>query len=217
MLTREQVVQGTLDEWELFAELISGLDEAQWSTPSRCEGWEVRDIAAHVMGTTIDSAKGTIGQRTADQEAAEGRHLSPQAMAADLRRAAASLGKLMDGLDEAAWAGPSPVPDLSLGDGILTLWYDTWIHGDDIRAALGLPSVRGGGLIASVEHVVQQLGKRGWGPARIALHGLPELRVGEPNGHVVTADPHEFVLVGTGRADPAPLGLDATVNIYAPA
>ena len=215
MLTKEQVVQGTQDEWELFAELISGLDEAQWSTPSRCEGWEVRDIAAHVMGTAIDSAKGTIGQRTADQEAADGRHLSPQAMAADLRRAAASLGKLMDGLDDAAWAGPSPVPDLSLGDGILALWYDTWIHGDDIRAALGLPAVRGGGLIASVEHVVQQLGKRGWGPARIALHGLPELRVGEPNGHVVTADAHTFVMVGTGRADPTPLGLDATVNIYA--
>ena len=30
----------------------------------------------------------------------------------------------------------------------------------------------------------------------------------------MTGDPLQFVLVATGRADPAPLGLDASVNIY---
>jgi hypothetical protein len=41
------------------------------------------------------------------------------------------------------------------------------------------------------------------------------LSVGQANGTTVEGDPMEFVLVATGRADPARLGLGADVNIYA--
>ena len=44
---------------------------------------------------------------------------------------------LLDVIDDDAWAGPSGVPDLTLGEGVLTLWFDTYIHADDIRAAVG--------------------------------------------------------------------------------
>ncbi len=30
------------------ADLLDGLDEAQWATPSLCEDWTVRDVAAHM-------------------------------------------------------------------------------------------------------------------------------------------------------------------------
>lgn len=215
MLSREQVTQGTLDEWERFAALVEPLSEAQWSTPSRCEGWEVRDVAAHVYGTAHDVLAGTVGQRTPEQEAAAHRHLSPAELAAELRGVAAALVPLATSLDDAAWAAPSPAPDLTIGEGMLALFYDTWIHADDIRAALGMASERGEGLTAAVEHVAEQLGRRHWGPARLALQGLPELSVGAANGTTVEGDPLEFVLVATGRADPTRLGLDATVNIYA--
>ncbi len=215
MLTRHQVLQGTFDEWELFAELVAGLDDAQWSTPSRCEGWQVRDVAAHVYGTAHDVLAGTVGQRTPEEEAAAHRHLSPRELAAELRRAAAGLQPLASAIDnDATWASPSPAPDLTVGEGMLALWYDTWIHADDIRAAAGLPTVRGGGLVAAVAHVAEQLGKRQYGPVRLALHGLPELPVGEANGHAIAAEPHHFVMVATGRADAAELGLEPTVNIY---
>lgn len=219
MLTRQQVIQGTNDEYELFAELISGLDEAQWSTPSRCEGWEVRDVAAHVFGTVHDVLEGTVGQRTPEQEAEAHRHMSPREMAAELRRIGVALAPLVASLDnDDAWTSPSPAPDLTVGEGMLALWYDTWIHGDDIRAAVGLPSVRGAGLVAAVAHVHEQLNKQAkWGPARLALQGLPELAVGQADGRVVDADPFQFVIVATGRADSAELGLEPTVNIYAPA
>jgi uncharacterized protein (TIGR03083 family) len=216
MLTRQQVLQGTMDEYELFAELVAGLDDAQWSTGSRCAGWEVRDVAAHVYGTAHDVLAGTVGRRTPEEEAAAHRHLSPRALAAELRRAVAGLAPLAEALDDdAAWASPSPAPDLTIGEGMLALWYDTWIHGDDIRAAVGLPSVRGGGLVAAVAHVAEQLGKRQYGPVRLALQGLPEVSVGEANGHVVTAEPHQFVMVATGRGDAATLGLEPAINIYA--
>jgi hypothetical protein len=107
-----------------------------------------------------------------------------------------SLQTLVDVLDDDAWNGPSPLPDLSLGHGVLTLWYDTYVHGDDIRAALDRPSERGAGLDASVAYLTVELERRGWGTP------------------TVTDDPLQFVLVATGRADPASIGLDASVNIY---
>ena len=216
MLTRQQVVQGTLDEWELFATLVAGLDDAQWSTPSRCQGWQVRDVAAHVFGTANDVLAGTVGQRTPEEEAAAHRGMSQRELAAALREKVAALGPLVATLDnDAAWASPSPLAGVSIGEGVLALWYDTWIHGDDIRAAIGLPAVRGAGLLAAVEHVAEQLTKREWGPARVALQGLPEFAVGEANGHVVRAEPHRFVMVATGRAPASELGLEPSVNIYA--
>jgi len=215
MLTREQILQGTMDEWELFAELVAGLDDAQWSAPSRCQGWQARDVAAHVYGTAHDVLAGTVGQRTPEEEAAAHRHLSPRELAAELRATVAGLRPLIDSLDDAAWASPSPLPEVTIGEGVLALCYDTWIHADDIRAAAGLPSVCGAGLLSAVDHVVQVLTKRAWGPARLALQGLPELVVGQANGRVVSADPYRFVMVATGRADSAELGLEPSVNIYA--
>jgi len=219
MLTRPQVTQGTLDEWERFAALVEPLDAAQWDTPSRCAGWAVRDVAAHVYGTAHDVKAGTVGSRTPDQEAADHRHLSPTELAAELRAFAAALAPLVASLDDdATWASPSPAPDLTIGEGVLALYYDTWIHADDIRAALGMPAERGDGLLAAVEHVTEQLDKRHWGPASLALRGLPELTVGAAgtaDSTRVEADPHEFVMVATGRTPAAALGLDPTVNIYA--
>jgi uncharacterized protein (TIGR03083 family) len=215
MLTREQVAQGTLAEWEGFAQLVEGLDDAQWAAPSRCEGWQTRDVSGHVLGTAVDVEKGVFGSRTPEDQARDYHDLSPREHAAELRRSAAELAKLVTTLDDNAWGAPSPAPDLTIGEAILALWYDTWIHGDDIRAAVGMPSDRGEGLVAAVEHVAEVLGKRQWGPARLALHGLPEMSVGQANGTTVEGDPMEFVLVATGRADPARLGLGADVNIYA--
>lgn len=219
MLSKRAVVQGTLEEYELFAELVSGLDEAQWSAPTRCDGWEVRDVAAHIYGTAHDVLAGTVGQRTALQEAEAHRHLSPRELAAELRTVVTQLRALFESLDDATWAAKAPGPlDFTFGSGILALWQESWLHADDIRAACGLPFVGGAGLTATVEHVASELGKQAkWGPARLALEGLPELRVGEANGggHLVSADPHRFVLVATGRLDSAELGLEPMVNIYA--
>jgi len=44
---------------------------------------------------------------------------------------------------------------------------------------------------------------------------MGEVAVGAGKGRRITGDPLEFVLVATGRADPARIGLDPSVNIYA--
>lgn len=72
-------------------------------------------------------------------------------------------------IDDDAWAGPSGVPDLTLGEGVLTLWYDTYVHADDIRVALGQESERGDGLDATIAYLAKQLTAKNWGPATLAL------------------------------------------------
>ena len=168
-LPRTEVTIGLLEELERFKGLIQPLTPAEWATPSRCTGWTVGDVAAHVIGGMADVAAFRL----------EG-----------------------------------------LGTGVEALWHDAWLHGDDILCALGRPSERGDGMKASVSHIADVLTREGWGPAVLALDGLPDFAVngGPANGSSgrsrFSGDPLAFVLAATGRADPRPLGLDESANIY---
>ena len=213
VLVRTDVARGVLDEYESFAALVESLDTKAWATPTRCTGFEVRDVAGHVIGLAEDVAKGVPGSRNAEEEAASVRGDSPAQAAARLRAVIESLRPLLDALDDDMWNGPSGVPDLTFGRGVLTLWYDTYVHADDVRAALGAASERGAGLAASVEYLAGELTAKGWGPATLALDGVARSDVGE-GGREITGDPLQFVLVATGRADPATMGLAPGVSIY---
>ena len=214
MLTRPHVSQGCLAQYEDLAVLIEGLTEAQWNAASRCGDWQARDVAGHVIGLAEDTAAGVPGSRNSAEEAASVRHESPAGAAARLRAATATLHALLDAIDDDAWNGPSGVPDLTLGQGVLTLWYDTYVHADDIRAALGRESERGDGLDATIAYLAGQLTTRGWGPATLALDGAGRHDVGA-GGQEITGDALQFALVATGRADASTMGLDPEVNIYA--
>jgi uncharacterized protein (TIGR03083 family) len=214
-LSRQQVVAGLLAEYEVFASLVEPLDVTEWNTATRCVGWLTRDVAAHVLGNAIDTATGAIGSRSPDEQARALRVRDPMSLAAELRRTAARLSPTLFRLDAARWTAPVPLHDYTVGEGILTLWYDAVVHGDDIRAALGHPPTRGPGLIAALECVVQRLQQRGWGPAHLTLDGIDEFSIGT-GGPVLRGDPWQFLLVATGRADPRTLGLDDRVCIYRP-
>jgi uncharacterized protein (TIGR03083 family) len=213
--TRTELANGLVAEYAAFADLIEGLDEGAWRKATRCEGAEVRDIAGHVTGLAEDVTIGAPGSRLFAEEAASLRELPPREVAQHLRDANVPIGDLVTSLDEEAWNGPSPVDGLTLGRGVLTLLYDTYVHNDDIRAALGMPSARGLGLRASVEYLAGELTTRGWGPAQLHLDGMAPVSVNGDGGPTVTGDALAFVLAATGRTDPSLLGLDASVNIYA--
>jgi len=213
VLVRTDVARGVLDEYESFATLIESLDASEWAAPTRCAGFEVRDVAGHVVGLAEDVAKGVPGSRNAEEEAASVRGDSPVQAGARLRAVIESLRPLLDALDDDMWNGPSGVPDLTFGRGVLTLWYDAFVHADDIRVAAGRPSERGAGLAASVEYLAGELTTRDWGPATLALDGLPRHDVSGGGGDIA-GDPLQFVMVATGRADPATIGLQPGVSIY---
>jgi len=212
-LSRTHIANGSLAEYDAFADLVDGLTEEQWNAAARCDGWQVRDVAGHVVGLAEDVAAGKPGSRNADEEAASVRHETPAGAAARLRAAVASLRALLDVIDDDAWAAPSGVPDLTLGEGVLTLWYDSYVHADDIRDAIDVPPERGTGLDATICYLAKELTTRGWGPATLAFDGAGRYDVGA-GGPEINGDAHQFMLVATGRADASTMGLDSSVNIY---
>jgi uncharacterized protein (TIGR03083 family) len=217
-LDRAQITTGILAELDTFAELIRPLDAEALATPSRCEGWTVRDVAGHMVGQMTDVVEGRLdglgGPEATARQASEragrtGKELADE-LADDRVRATEMLGQF----DDAAWNGPVGSDfEGTIGEGVHALWFDGYVHADDIRAALGMPPVRTPGLNASIHFVARDLTNRGWGPATLALDGVDVVDVGG-GGEKVTGDPYQFLLAATGRADPSPLGLDERVNIF---
>ena len=200
-LPRDEVADGLLSEMDAFEELLRSLGAEEWETPSRCAGWTVGDVARHAVGSMADVVAGRLNglgtpevtKREVDERA--GRTAEQLAdECAEVRKAAAGM---LPVFDDDAWNAPAPGGyDGTLGDGVEALWYDFWLHGDDIRAAVGRPSVLGAGLRSGVSHVRTELAKVGW------------------DGDVPNEgdDAFNFILAATGRA---PSGADGPANIYA--
>jgi uncharacterized protein (TIGR03083 family) len=215
-LPREEVVPGLLTEFGDFEALVRTLSAAELASPSRCVGWSAGDVAAHVIGQIADITAGRFeGLGTPEvtaRQVEERRGRTAAELADELGAATKAAADILASFDDAAWAGPSPTGVGTLGDGVESLWFDAWLHADDIRAATSRPTQPGPGVRASLSHLAQLLSEEGWGPATLAFDG-DEFPVAG-GGPAVTGDPVQFVLVATGRGNPEALGFDETVNIY---
>jgi uncharacterized protein (TIGR03083 family) len=166
-LQRDVVSDGLLDELDQFESLLRSLTKADWAAPSRCDGWTVADVAAHTVGSMVDVVAGRLdglgSPEVTARQVAERRGRRPADVAdecAEVRKAAVGLIAVFD---DAAWLAPAPGGfDGSLGDGVEALWFDTFIHADDIRWALDRRSETGPGLAGAVSHVNYILARRGW-------------------------------------------------------
>ena len=136
---RKRTLAGLLREYEAFADLLSALDLSMWQASTRCANWQVRDVAAHVVGQALDVTTGASGSRSPDEQAAALRTHSRAWHAAALRRTKSNLAALAAPVDDARWAGPSPLPHFTLGQGMHALQHDAYMHGDDIRHATSQP------------------------------------------------------------------------------
>jgi uncharacterized protein (TIGR03083 family) len=216
-LPREEVVPGLLVEFAEFGALVRSLDESELAAPSRCTGWSAGDVAGHVIGQTVDITAGRFeGLGTPEvtaRQVEERRGRTPAELADELAAATKIAADILASFDDAAWAGPGPSGPGTLGDGVESLWFDAWLHADDIRAATGRPTEPGPAVRASVSHIASQLTEQDWRPATLSLDGVEEFVVAG-GGPAVTGDAVQFVLVATGRGDPSVLELDETVNIY---
>jgi uncharacterized protein (TIGR03083 family) len=210
---RHRTITGLVDEYRSFAQLIGALSDSDWTRETRCTSWQVRDVAAHVVGQAIDTVSGAIGSRMPDDQAAALRSESPTVLAAQLHTALSSITQLATVIDDAAWSAPSPVPGLTLGQGTHALLQDAYVHGDDVRAALGLPFDGGPGLHASLDFVLGALLRDDTArvePDLARLLAVPAERFTQQTGLAA----YDFLLAATGRRDPAPLRLPKSVNIF---
>jgi uncharacterized protein (TIGR03083 family) len=211
--TREHTVAGLLREYRSFVDLVKGLDANAWRRPTRCVGWQVRDVAGHVVGQLIDTVNGTAGTRLAGEQALEMREHSAGALAAQMQTAAESFARLSRALDDTNWIGPSVIPRFTLGLRVHVLLHDAYIHRDDIRAALAMAPDRGPGLVDSLDFVLGELIRNGAASAEPSVARLLDIPA-EVFTKATGVDADKFLLAAIGRLDTARLGLPESVNIY---
>jgi uncharacterized protein (TIGR03083 family) len=108
---REHTVAGLLREYRSFADLVAGLDADAWRRPTRCVGWQVRDVAGHVVGQLIDTVTGAAGTRSSDEQAAEMREHTPSALATQMQSAYDSLAHLLGHWTTRIGLGPARFHD----------------------------------------------------------------------------------------------------------
>ena len=219
-LPRDDVSQGLLQELDDFEKLLLSIDEDDWGKPSRCEGWTVAGVASHAIGGIADVVNGNleglgtpeVTQREVDERVGK----SAAELADETAQVRKQVNDMLPLFDDAAWEAPAPGGyEGTLGDGVEALWFDLYMHADDMRSAIGRPPERSDGLRAAASHIATELTKRTWGPAMLAFDGLPEFPVSGGSGTRIDGDGHQFALVATGRDNPSTLGLDDSVNLYA--
>ncbi|MGH9086133.1 MAG: maleylpyruvate isomerase N-terminal domain-containing protein [Acidimicrobiales bacterium] len=146
-----------LRQRQRLRDVLAGLDQAQWATESRCAGWSVQDVIAHLVGTNqfwaASMAAGLAGVPTrflgsfdpvaTPAEMVGGmRSLTPADVLARFVESNAALAALVGDLDPDAWtvlaeAPPGHVPLHAVA--LHALW-DAWIHERDVVLPLGLPA-----------------------------------------------------------------------------
>ena len=138
-----------------LGEVLSTLSEDQWATPSRCDGWTVFDVVAHLAGTNqywVVSARGALdGKPTrylvgfdpaatpADMVDAM-RHLTPADVLASFLDGVEQLEATVGSLDDEQWSLPAETPPghIALHGMVRHALWDGWVHERDVLLPLGL-------------------------------------------------------------------------------
>jgi uncharacterized protein (TIGR03083 family) len=204
-LSRTDISDGLVDELHALEQLLRSLSQAELDSPSRCAGWTAGDVARHAIGSIADATSGRLdglgSPEVTAREVAERAGKTAAELADECAAVATAAAGLMSIFDDTSWEAPAGGGfEGTLGRGVEALWYDTWLHADDVRSSLGRPSEAGNGMRAALSHVDFELGKLGWTGA------VPTLD--DPSAMT-------FILAATGRVDAASFGANAPIDIYA--
>ncbi|MFZ1161505.1 maleylpyruvate isomerase family mycothiol-dependent enzyme [Mycobacterium sp.] len=180
IVDKSEVLSGLFGTWYSLDQLLSGLSEQQWQTPTPLPGWCVHDVVAHMIGT--ESALHGLGAPNADIDAATldhvrndvgvaneawVRHLSPESGAALLERFRSITADRRQRLNDMSiddWNAPTPTPVgmESFGRFMRVRLFDCWMHEQDIHDGVGLPSseveLSGPGARLSLDEIAATMG-----------------------------------------------------------
>lgn len=193
-MTAAAEVLGQIEAERLdLCDFLDGLGPDDWSVPSLCPGWTVRDVVAHLTvpgGSVLAGLRAFVGARgnwermVADQARARAAAFPPEVLIVQLRAAAAS-------------------PHRPLGSKPLDPLVDALVHGQDIARPLGrrrpMPVER---AVPALGHVVASP----WYGARKRLRGVCLVATdagwssGDGGDPEVRGPAGDLLLVATGRS-----------------
>lgn len=133
---------------------LAALGDGAWRVPTRCEGWDVQDVAAHLDGTNrfwdLSLTSGLAGDPTRflvgfDPKATPAamvdavRDADPAATLAGLTESTEALCRTIEGVSGDQWdtLAEAPAGHLPISSVVHHALWDCWVHERDIALALG--------------------------------------------------------------------------------
>ncbi len=158
VLDKSEVLSGLFGTWDSLDQLLSGLSEQQWQASTPLPGWCVHNVVAHIVGTesmlqglnapdvdidasTLDHVRNDVG--VANERWV--RHLNAESgpqLLQRFRSITADRRKRLTDTSVDDWNAPTPTPVglESFGRFMRVRLFDCWMHEQDIRDGVGLPS-----------------------------------------------------------------------------
>jgi uncharacterized protein (TIGR03084 family) len=232
----DEFVGALAEQQTELRELLAGLTPEQWRAPTRCDGWDAKDVVLHVAQTN-EMAIASVDGRFADFLTEVGRGLAP---AVDVDDGAARMvererGMSNDDVRERYSSGAADLlarinatdpharlqwvaGELSVRTLTTTRLAETWIHTGDVAEAVGVDLVPGRRLqhIArlawrTLPYAFSRAGRSLAGPVAFELRG-PDGDVwnflpDDPAVTTIRGDGVELCNVAARRVDPAATGL----------
>jgi uncharacterized protein (TIGR03083 family) len=147
------------ETWGALAEVCADLSADEWARPTECPGWDVKDQLSHligieraIMGEGVPEWSEPLGDHVKNEFAATNepfvavrRALPGPAVRAEFVEVTSTRLAQLDALRAAEWAQPgwSPVGEVPRAEFMEVRVYDSWVHEQDVRHALGRPGGSG--------------------------------------------------------------------------
>ena len=232
-LRKEPVVAALREEWARIDDLVAGLADAAWSTPTALPGWDVQAVVAHVIGTesmllgepspsvevpdSADHVRNDIGRFNEAWVLAMAGD-APADVLARFRSVVERRLEVLDTTTMETWntVGFTPAGPDTYGRFMRIRVFDCWLHEQDIRDAVGRRGGEDGPAAAmALDEMAAVLGfvvgKKGRAPAgsrvRIDLTG--------PNARTIDVEVAERAAVVEQLAGPPTLHLTMPVGTFA--
>jgi uncharacterized protein (TIGR03083 family) len=233
-LPKEPVVAALREVWADLDELLAGLDDADWATPTCLPGWDVQAVVAHVLGTEgmllgddapvveIDTEVRTHVRndiaRFNEVWVVALADDSPASVLALFREHVARRLAALDATTQEAWdtVGFTPAGQDTYGRFMRVRTFDCWMHEQDIRDAVGRPGGEDGlaarlaidEMAAALGYLVGKKGKAPPGSrVRLELTGAA--------GRTVNVEVDERAAIVDELSGPATVTLTMPVGVFA--
>jgi uncharacterized protein (TIGR03083 family) len=220
----DPVLEELTEVWASVVAACEQVDDEQWSRPTDCPGWSVKDHLSHLIGIermllgdpspsalaeVPDYVLNPVGEINeawvASRRDVPGSEVLAEFVDTTNRRIDALSAMTDEEFDRVGW---SPVGEVPYREFMATRVLDTWAHEQDIRTALGRPGGRNG---AGEQVVLDGCGE--------ALPYVVGKKVAPGDGTSVLVSVtgvlgrHALVVVDHGRAALAPLPPAATPTV----
>lgn len=171
-LTPSEVVAALAREQRDEIALWRSLEPREWSRPSLCAGWSVKDVIAHtIFGETelfhphlqravagdASAPEGLDLARLNQEQVESARGRSPQELLDEAERAVARTHEILEELSPADFDRPAwnPITPGTAGFYIKGRIWEWWTHGQDVRIPLHRPGGRDADRTRPVVEVVR--------------------------------------------------------------